>query len=341
MALKRTFMIGVMLVCGTLTGAAWGQNHTPGTYFERNPDSGDSLPLALPGVFDYDTQLFAPLEFTNGKEKDPNTGLYFELSKTYLSLERAARFDSIQGRESSNGTEFYTGTRYELGWYNEQDQGWNASFAKTEGTFFVNNGSGFLGGTPTIGNVRLTTVELNRTFRQTTSRGGVFEPSFGLRYNWMRDRITDNGINTLGNNNIFVQNASNTAFGIQVGARLSKRRGRWRFTYRGNVAATYNQQRLDIDDVIAGGFADLSITDQSFVPILDGTLEATYNVTRDLSLKLGVQGSYIWNGVLRANTETLSGNGLALGANPGTPAFLANDENYVAAGFVFGMEFRR
>jgi len=71
MALKRTFMIGVMLVCGTLTGATWGQNHTPGTVFERTPDSAHSLPFASPGVFDYDTQLFAPLEFTNGKEKAP------------------------------------------------------------------------------------------------------------------------------------------------------------------------------------------------------------------------------------------------------------------------------
>ena len=84
MALKRTFMIGVLLVCGMLTGAAWGQNLTPGTFFDRTPESSQNLPLATPGLFDYDAQVFAPLEFTNGKEKKPNTGLFFELSKTCL-----------------------------------------------------------------------------------------------------------------------------------------------------------------------------------------------------------------------------------------------------------------
>ena len=343
MALKRTFMIGVLLVCGMLTGAAWGQNLTPGTFFERTPESSQNLPLATPGFFDYDAQLFAPLEFTNGKEKKPNTGLYFELSKTYLSLERATRFDTGLGVQTSNGTEFFTGTRYELGWYGERDRGWNAVFAKTEGTFLFNDRFGSFGSLVSEGNVRLTTVEVNRTFRQVTSNGGVFEPSFGLRYNWIRDRLTDNTDATAGTS-FFNQSAQNTAIGLQVGARFSKRRGRWRFTYRGNAAATYNQQRLELTDALAGPpvtFADTVFTEQSFVPILDGTLEATYNITRDISLKLGVQGSYIWNEILRANTEPTAFNGLSTSSDAGSPVFSSNDENFVAAGFVFGFEFRR
>ena len=125
---------------------------------------------------------------------------------------------------------------------------------------------------------------------------------------------------------------------------MSKRRGRWRFTYRGNVAATYNQQRLELTDALAGPpvtFADTVFTEQSFVPILDGTLEATYNITRDISLKLGVQGSYIWNGILRANTEPTAINGLSTSSDAGSVLFSSNDENFVAAGFVFGFEFRR
>ncbi len=354
MALKRTFMIGVLLVCGMLTGAAWGQNLTPGTFFDRTPESSQNLPLATPGLFDYDTQLFAPLEFTNGKEKKPNTGLFFELSKTYLSLERATRFDSLLGVQTSNGTEFYTGTRYELGWFGERDRGWSAVFAKTEGTFFFNDRFGTFNSVLSEGNVRLTTVEVNRTFRQVTSNGGVFEPSFGLRYNWIRDRLTDNSdpaAAPAGTISFFNQNASNSAVGLQVGARFSKRRGRWRFTYRGNVAATYNQQRLELTDAVqtpgvAGApatitFVDTVFTDQSFVPILDGTLEATYNITRDLSIKLGVQGSYIWNGILRGNTEPTGLNGLSTSSDGASPAFSDFDSNYVAAGFVFGFEFRR
>ena len=346
MALKRTFMIGVLLACGMLTSTTRGQNHTPGTFFERTPESSLDLPFSDgQGLFGhYDTQVFAPLEFTNGKEKAPNTGLFFELSKTYLSLERATRFNSGLGVQTSNGTEFYTGTRYELGWYGEQDRGWNAVFSKTEGTFFFNNRAGIFDQIMSEGNVRLTTVEVNRTFRQVTSKGGVFEPSLGLRYNWIRDRLRDNSIITGGATSFFGQNASNSAFGLQAGARFSKRHGRWPFTYRGNVAATYNQQRLEITDVIQGAtntFVELAFTDQSFVPILDGTLEATYNVTRDLSIKLGVQGSYIWNGILRANTEPTAFNGLSTSSDAGSPFFSTFDENYVAAGFVFGFEFRR
>ena len=209
MALKRTFMIGVLSVCGMLTGVAWGQNHTPGTFFERTPESSQNLPLASPELFDYDTQVFAPLEFTNGKEKAPNTGLFFELSKTYLSLERATRFDSGLGQQTSNGTEFFAGTRYELGWYGERDRGWSAVFAKTEGTFLFNDRFGSFGSLNSVGNVRLTTVEVNRTFRQVTSKGGVFEPSFGLRYNWIRDRLTDNSDATAGTS-FFNQSAQNT-----------------------------------------------------------------------------------------------------------------------------------
>jgi len=301
------------------------------------------LPLATPGMFDYDAQLFAPLEFTNGKEKAPNTGLYAEFSKTYLSLERASRFDSGLGRQTGNGTEWYPGTRYELGWYGEEDRGWNASFAKTEGTFTFDRSGVVFGTTQSEGNIRLTTVELNRTFRQEISHGGVVEPFFGFRYNWMRDRLTDDSDATAGAS-LFTQNASNSAFGVQAGARLSKRRGRWSFNYRGNVAATYNQQRLELGDALDGAAVVVSetvLTDQSFVPILDGTIEATYNFTRDLSLKFGVQGSYIWSGVLRANTEPTAFNGLSLNSDAGSPVFAPFDENYVAAGIVLGVEFRR
>ena len=104
MALKRTFMIGVLLACGMLTSVTKGQDHTPGTYFDRTPESSEYLPFNDgQGLFGhYDAQLFAPLEFTNGKEKKPNTGLYFELSKTYLSLERATRFDGVLLDQFSN-----------------------------------------------------------------------------------------------------------------------------------------------------------------------------------------------------------------------------------------------
>ena len=345
MALKRTFMIGVMLVCGTLTGATWGQNHTPGTFFERTPDSAHSLPFASPGVFDYDTQLFAPLEFTNGKEKAPNDGFYFDVSRTYTSIERATNFDVGLGRQTSNGSEYLWGTRYELGWYNKEDRGWQAVYQRTEGLFTANNRLAAFGSTSSIGNIQLTTFELNRVFRQVVSNGTVFEPSIGLRYNWMRDRITDNTLAAGGGTSLFVQQASNSAVGLQIGGRVSKRSGRWRFSCRGNAAATYNQQRLSTDDAINNittvTLSSTDLSDQSFVPIIDGLAEAAYNVTRDITLKIGVQGIYSWNGVLRANTAATPLNSASAGSFAGIQNFIADDENYVAAGFTFGIEWRR
>ncbi len=345
MALKRTFMIGVMLACGMLTSATWGQNHTPGTIFERTPGSAHSLPFATPGVFDYDTQVFAPLEFTNGKEKEPNSGFYFDVARTYTSVERATNFDVGLNRQTSNGSEYLWGTRYELGWFNKEDRGWHAVYHRTEGLFTANNQQAAFASTSAIGNIQLTTFELNRTFRQTVSNGTVFEPSIGLRYNWMRDQITDNTLASGGGTSIFFQRASNSAIGLQIGARASKRRARWRFTYRGNLAATYNQQRLTTNDSIDGGafitFVEQDLSDQSFVPILDGLAEAAYNVTRDITLKAGVHGIYTWNGILRANTAATPSNSSSAGSAAGTPPFLADDESYIAAGFTFGIEWRR
>ena len=346
MALKRTFMIGVMLVGGMLTGATWGQNHTPGTVFERTPDSAHSLPFASPGVFDYDTQLFAPLEFTNGKEKEPNNGFYFDVARTYTSIERAVRFDSFLGRTTSNGSEYLWGTRYELGWYNKEDRGWNAIYQRTEGLFTANNRAGGFNTTPSNGNIQLTTVEINRTFRQVVSNGTVFEPSIGLRYNWMRDRVDDFSLSSIGTPSQFTQLASNSAVGLQIGGRISKRRARWRFSYRGNAAATYNQQRLVLEDAFPDGtgaiaIAETALTDQTFVPIIDGIAEVAYNVTRDITLKIGAQGIYSWNGIQRANTEPTPVNGLSFASAAGSTVFNPNDENYVAVGFIFGVEWRR
>ena len=334
MALKRTFMIVVLLVCGTLTGTTWGQNHAPGTFFERTPETAQNLPLATPGLFDYDTQLFAPLEFTNGKEKEPNTGFTFTLDRSYISIARAARFNSLTGEQTSNGSEFNWGTNYELGWYGENDTGWNLKFDNLTGSFFT-NGEDIQSTNPTHVEQKFATVQLNRMFRQTLSHGGYFEPYLGGRF----VQISDDAVQDTGPAR-FLQDASNSIFGVQAGARFNQRRGRWRFTYNGAIATTYNQQRYESTDLVAGLVTgQTSTSDQSFVPILDGTIEAAYHISRDLSLKLGVQGVYTWNGIARVNTETAALNGNSVtGAGV---AFQPLDEDFIAVGFRFGVEWRR
>ena len=190
MALKRTFMIGVMLVCGMLSSAAWGQNDIPGTFFERTPESAQNLPLATPGMFDYDAQLFAPLEFTNGKNPDPNCGFNFSVDRSYISLPRGTQFNSATGQQTSNGSEFNWGTNYELGWFGEEDRGWNARFDNLTGSFFV-NGEDVQAGNPLHVEQKFATFQLNRIYRQNLSHGGYFEPFFGGRYMNLSDNGTE------------------------------------------------------------------------------------------------------------------------------------------------------
>ena len=354
MALKRTLMIGVTLVCGMLTSAAWGQNDVPSTFFERTPEDAQNLPLATPGMFDYDAQLFAPLEFTNGKEPKPNSGFNFTVDRSYISLSRGTQILSATGVQTSNGSEFNWGTNYELGWIGDEDKGWNARFDNLTGSFFV-NGQDIQAGNPLHVEQKFATFQLNRIFRQNLSHGGYFEPFFGGRYM----NLSDSGTEDLdvpaipgppripGFGLRFRQQVRNSTFGFQTGARYNIRRGRWRFTYSGAVAATYNQQRYQTSNfittpqLIGQQTGQTSFSDQSFVPILDGGLDAAYHISRDLSLKLGATGIYSWNGIARINTETLTTNGLSDLSVPGTPIFIPDDENLVAVGFRFGIEWRR
>jgi hypothetical protein len=361
MALKNTFMIGVMLVSTLMTSLTWGQNHTPGTYFERTPPTAQNLPLATPGLFDYDAQIFAPLEFTNGKEKEPNTGFNFSVDRTYTSVPRATRVVGT-GQRSSQGNEFYWGSRYELGWMGENESGWNVIYSRTNGTFFT-NGQDLIVSNPMAVEAKFSQAEVNRIFRQALSAGGYFEPYMGLRYNAISDNTIEDTrrVNLFETSNPpaapfeqivfdnrFIQRVTNSAIGLQAGARYNVRRGRWRFTTDGTVATTYNQQRYFASDITqrfdpnnppATLITESSFSDQSFVPILDGSFEMAYNVSRDLSLKFGVQATYMWDGVARANTQTTNLNGLSTFGTAG--AFVPFDEDYIAAGFIFGVEWRR
>ena len=73
--------------------------------------------------------------------------------------------------------------------------------------------------------------------------------------------------------------------------------------------------------------------------MLDGSFDAAYHISRDLSVKLGVTGVYSWTGIARVNTETATINGLSTFGTG--DIFRPLDENLVAVGFRFGVEWRR
>lgn len=361
MALKRTLSIGALLISLVSGGSLMGQNNIPSPDFGRMPPGAANRAFASPGLFDYDAQVFAPLEFTNGKEKAPNSGFYFSLDKTYTSIGRATRYNPGTDQMESTGSEYMWGTRYEGGWFAEDDTGWNLSYNNTKGSFFT-NGQDEIVSNPMLTNTTFSTFELNRIFRQSLSSGGYFEPYLGIRYTGLSDKALedttrniledtdgDGNLDVVRLENRFIQKAQNSAFGLQAGGRYNVRSGRWRFTGDGAVATTYSQQRYFASDITtrvdpnatnqAIGISESYTSDQSFVPILDGQFEMAYNISRDISIRLGAQATYAWDGIARVNTQTTNLNANSVfGAGGIVQPF---DEDLVAVGFLFGVEWNR
>ncbi|MFT5300791.1 MAG: hypothetical protein ACI87E_000291 [Mariniblastus sp.] len=347
MALKNTLMIGALLFSLVSTGVTNGQVDTPSPKFRHKAvESVDSTrPFATPGVFDYDAQMFAPLEFTNGKEKAPTSGFFFAIDKTYTSVSRAAQIGATSNTIKT-GSDYIWGTRYDLGWFSDDDDGWGIAYQNAEGSYFT-AGQDILVANPMMVRMHVSTVEVNRLFRQTLSKGGYFEPYIGVRYmnisdNTIEDTVQTVGVTTTGNR--FKQNTTNDAFGFQAGGRYNSRRGRWRLTGDGALATTYNQQRYFATDITssanAQGISETYQSDQAFVPIIDGQLEVAYNISRDISLRTGLQVTYAWNGIARANTLTTNINPNSIFGAGGGPTGLF-DDSHLSAGFLFGVEWKR
>lgn len=348
MALKNLvaiIVIAVSLVSVDLTNA---QLEVPGPNFRPKPveSHSNTRPLVTPGIFDYDTRAFAPLEFTNGKEKEPNTGFYFTLDRVYTSVSRANHQDTTSNAVQT-GSDYIWGNRYEIGWFSDADEGWNIAYQDSRGSYFT-AGQDALVSNPMLVETQFSTVEINRMFRQVLSQGGYFEPYLGARFNSVSDNTLEDTTQTLGGvviSNRFKQNATNNAFGIQAGGRYNQRRGRWRTTGDVAVATLYNQQRYFATDIAfnAGtvGVTESYDSDQSFVPVLDAQVEFSYNISRDIAIRTGLQAMYAWNGFTRANTLTTNLNGnsnFGIGSGVGISD---DDESYLAAGFLFGVEWRR
>lgn len=346
MALKNTLIIGALLMSLIASGVAEGQVNTPSPRFRHKKleSPGETRPYATPGVFDYDAQVFAPLEFTDGKQKKPNSGFFFSLDKTYTSVSKATNIgedsDTIQ-----TGSTYIWGTRYDGGWYSNDDDGWGFTYQTSEGIYYT-AGQDVSVANPMLVDMNNSTFEVNRLFRQALSQGGYFEPYVGVRFTHIGDNTIEDTAQVVNGTvvgNRFKQNVTNDAFGFQAGGRFNARRGRFRTTCDGAIATSYNQQRYFATDITntatSQGISENYQSDQSFVPILDGQYEIAYNVSRDISLRIGAQVVYTWSGIARANTNTTNLNPNSV-FGIGGPVGLF-DDSHLSAGFLYGIEWRR
>ncbi len=362
MALKNYLMLGSLLAILMISEAAWGQVDIPSPKFQyksvEQPKS--TRPFATPGVFDYDAQMFAPIEFSNGEELGPRSGFFASYDRTVLSFQKGTQ--TIAGVDGpSTGNHYVWGTRIEAGWMTDVDDGWGLVYQYGNGITYA-SGQDISVPQPFLVDSQASDFELNKLFRQALNKGGYFEPYVGLRYYNMSDNTIQDtlqgvqGGTAVGTpfiliaGNRFKQNVTNSAIGGQAGARYNSRRGKWRLTSDGAIAMFYNQKRLFATDITTASipnqfqqiYSETYDANQSFVPMLDLQLDLAYNLTRDISLRGGLQLNYLWNGIARANTAPTNLNPNSIYTTVGTAgAGLNQDVSFITAGFLFGVEWRR
>ncbi len=351
MSALRPSAVAVALLVGLVT-STHAQLATPGARFapQASEYPENTRPLAEPGVFDYDAQLFAPVEFNDFDERELNTGFYAVVDRVYHSVSRGSARDELPIGVSENavptGNDWQWGNRYELGWMTDAGSGWQASYEYSSGSWFASGRDETIA-QPLMVTTKFANVELNRVFRQPLSHGGNFEPYIGFRYYGINDRTIEDTVTLLNTGaqagNRFKQNASNSAAGAHVGGRYSVNRGRFRYSMDGAIATTYNRQRYTAEDILFFGTSVATNSffdaDDAFVPALDTRLELAYSLTRDIGLRTGFQFHYLWDGIARTdNTTTGINPNSALGLGGQAGVF---DESTTVAGFNFGLEWRR
>jgi hypothetical protein len=342
MAFKNLCIYGALIAAWAIPSLTHGQLHVPGPRYYPHPvqEAENTRPFAEPGIFDYDAQVFAPLDFNFDEQLEPSHGFYFTMDRMTTSLSG--------GGEFAGDANYSWGNRFDVGWMTCDEDGWGVIFEYIDGTEFLNGGD-ILISNPMLFNTRFANVEVNRVFRQALSSGGWLEPYIGARYvNFSDNTLEDTTgfiINGTTGFNRFKQRVTNDAGGAHVGGRLVKQRGRWRSTNDLALAANYNNQHLRATDITTLnttiGVIETAENGSSFLPVLDYRLEIAYDLTRDFGIRGGAHIMYMWDGVARANTLPTGINpNSALGFNADVdPGFL--EEDLIAAGFSFGFEWNR
>ncbi len=351
MAFRNSIFLGSLIAASLFSiTQTMGQVHTPGPRFEHRSveSAANTRPFATPGFFDYDMQMFAPVDFSNNDEMQGRSGFYGEIDRVYSSLTTSGNFNGPNGSAISKGSEYIWGNRYQFGWFSSVDDGWGLTYQQSHGAYYI-NGRDELVGNPMYVNTWFANVELNRTFRQYLKSGAHFEPFIGFRYFNVTDTSIEDTNQVLNGSlvvNRFKQDVKNDMFGAHAGGKFIKHTGRWRTGAKGAIATTYNRQHYFSTDIATDllgtqGIIEMYDADDRFAPVLDLEFDVAYYITRDISLKLGLQSIYIWDGVARANTGTTSLNPNSAFGGVGLGPKGIFDDSVFSAGFIFGLEWRR
>lgn len=316
-------------------------------------------PFTDPLTFDSDFQLFAPSDLSNyGGPPPANIGWYFSYDRLYYSINRPA--------QTQNGgdpfarpfdSKWVWGNRYSLGYMTREDHGWDVTFSRVR--------TGLLIDDPDL-NMRLkptfASIEINKTFRKKLRHGGELEPYFGIRYVYFADNTFDSspsgpilvdgdgnpipgpdGLPQASGNEVFSQKMQNQLLGGQLGCRYHIRKGRWNLSTDAKLMAAQNYQYAQVRDVdTLLGVSEVNTAYSEFTPLGELRMNASYEVSRDISLRFGFGFLHIARGILRADmapTETNPNNPNI--NNQSTVLLLNNDQYLSVAGFTMGIEYNR
>lgn len=222
-------------------------------------------PFIPPDYFDPDLQFFAPAEVDYFDDPaPPTTGWFFTYDRMAWDVSRAENAPQPYELDTA------WGNRFDMGFMTEDQGGWLFNLTHLDGP---TGGNGALKGA-------LSSVELNRVFRfDPLPHNCIIEPFIGLRYL----RYDDEGQFPFQNpvyNNILTG---------QLGVRAWKNIGLWKTSAELRSFNGVNWQWYREDDF------------SEFMPGAEIRADLQYNLTRDVSLRVGWEGLFFFDGVGRNN----------------------------------------
>jgi len=242
-------------------------------------------PFVDPCEFDWDFQLFKPELCDTCDVAPPSVGWFFTYDRLYWNVTRP-----IASGSPWDG-DFTWGNRMDIGYMTEEDTGWLFGALHLDGPQEDD-----------VNRANLSGVELNKTWRLPRfHNGAVLEPLLGVRYLKFEDYTSPSNP------------TENNILGGQFGGRYFNRRGRWLLSSELRFFLAENFQFLTGED------------EHEFVPAGELRLQAAFNFTNKVALRVGWDLLYLGKGIARANP-------VATGIN---------DEDVTVTGVGFGFTVNR
>ncbi len=383
--LKRKFLLTFAALTLAVTSSLPGQDVQDGLSLgpSARPFVDGESGIFDGDYFEYDAQLWTPYERTNldGTAPRPCTGYYAELGFAYLSMSGPSPVPGADPRLFEAVDNWNWSRDWELGYVSTKGAGWSVEWLDLEGTAFLRDSEfrGVRGGyeQPIALRSSFDNVGVVRRFRQPLCNGGVIEPYIGLRYISVIDQTNEDWtvpdpippINPTPPDFIdqrrFSQKTRNSMTGGYLGTGYRRTFGRVTVGTNVGVGATYNNQVYSATSITgltvfpsnnADGEPAFTVTNRGneIVPVLDLGWQLSYNLTRDVTFRVGAKLHYAWEGVARVDTRGLDTNpysffnGLSQTADPlmvvppltNVPVRLVSEDLFVG-GFTLGIDWNR